>query len=1551
MTTRSDARRQHDQQRQQQYRNSQQATTDEMDDAHVDAARLIGKLRAALQNNPNNQNNHDDDNDDDLPPLPSDDEDEDSFLRSNASFLDTDRDDQLRSDAGHSTVDERELRRHLMDVESSFLPDVAPYAPAEGRVGADDTYVNLGSPDDRPPVSNILGLPLDESTASTAGKGMRNSRQQLREHSGDEEEDHDESINSHHDGRESYRSHNSTTDEDDEMSATDIQPSSPAAAAAQRTHGRTHSHNDRTIYQYEGENGDVSPRRRSISSPMVPDLSVASPQPQDIGLPPSERGSLLTLNSVHSLSPSRLAKRPNYFSSRSLLSSHSFAGESVISPDDSGLDADYALQTGGAIPSNVDRSAQSHGSTNALSRLPSFGSVVSAVSRESNDEKPMFNRGVSGISVLASLRSDRQLDRLEEEDRSSVLSDPMTPRPQTAYAFAAPTDTVIAQHVQNIQVPDTIAREYHQRNGSISPDKSRPESASTITFQGARPRSSNLTLKEQNSKIDKLTKENFDLKLKIHFLDQALQNRSDEGVKDMINKNVQFQTDLANERKENQSLRRHVRELERKFREKEEELAEAKKSAEEAAAAGSNEELEYEITQLSEEVDRCQIKITRLSADNMAKDIEKRKLAEHISALTSKKGHEMSAAEEESEMWKDLLTTETARREQAEDDARKLREELVLLRSEKASEAASKTFGNHLRRQQRFDSRSVSRDSSDTQERGGANSSSSVTLVEQLRHENAELRRDLGAQTSMLTSRNKERERLQQEIEDLKLLSRRGDGSRSIAGDSILDRSISRQHQRATSRASGQTMTTHMSDTERDEWERREGALRDQNAALRMDYQELEREFMARNGYVDELENEVETLENTYDSAVQDLQALQKERDAALQALDDREREAANLKVQYEKLKDEAVTAINELEGDLDAREEEAKRFASDLKDREDDFIALQRELRDLNNSLMQLEDDRAVALKKIEALEQELDEATQELEAQDKKLRETTQKNERLEVQHESLHSEISFLREEQEGDKIKIGDLENSLNAAQQSINDEREKMQEIEESLVEERRQREIVDNQSKQEVQKVLNDLNVENSKSKDEVRRLRRALSSKEIEATSFKKSLDEIESNLRRALGDFNGKRTGWFIEIERLQNDLDATMDELEKTRGVLSERERVLRDRDALLESTGLESRRLNDLLDKEREARRRDLHQYEMSQRGHSLSSRQTAQHESRLLELETARTQDRRKMAMLEQQYRDQLIDRNNLLLALWNRLSTLCGVEWAQNHGLINGEVPSVDVIARSFQGFNRNIVDAVRTIESLMGSFKQRIRGIEKTFAKDYQTLSINLDGRIKRMDFLERAVKDAQDQIEEQGREQAHLRLQQNTNRSSTKSLEEIGKLKQEIKVLKTEVRFYKQSAPQQQQQQQQGSNSSVSEGVTRRGSGTSMLHPRNIANSLMRHHSTNAVEQLQNQPNSSRQQPIVIATPPIQPSEQRLAHRLKEMERRLKAEREGRLLDRRGARQRLEEMNAEVEELNLQLDREKERRESISYNNDDDEDRESVVRGRNRGRDGSVD
>jgi hypothetical protein len=572
-----------------------------------------------------------DQDDSDLPPLPMS------------------SDSLLHVTNPHSELyDEREMRRKLMDLESSFMPDLLSTRVPHERSGADDTYLNIKHQQG----SDIP--PIQEQTED-----------EILEDNDDEDEDGDE------DDQEEEEVASVT-------SAPAIQPSSPAAAAAERSSMRADpvrrssendldlstaftrltlrsnaskdaeqrsspwsvvqpsSSDEQRILSLSSRDADSTSKEAPQEGPsQEPEHSFlsttsASTKPEDVPLPISDR-SLLDLGSLHSAS-SRLQKRPSYASQRNL--SHLSAISNVDTEYSAG---DYALQTGGAIPEDQ---SFSHG--RPLSRLPSLGSVVSAMSRDSEPNPPSLNRG---NSVLASIRAERALGSLEEEDKISIASDPVTPRPPDMFELHAPTDTVITRHVQNIQVPDTIAKEYRQQNRPISPDK-RPASSSNALGFSSRP-GSNLTLKEQNSKIDKLTKENFDLKLKIHFLDQALQNRSEEGVKDMINKNVQYQTDLANERKENQSLRRKIRDLEKRLKQSELDLAEALKTAQEAAGNG-HEELEYEILQLSEELDRKTIQIAHLSAENMAKEVEKRKMKEYMSAMNERRSSEHDYVEEES---------------------------------------------------------------------------------------------------------------------------------------------------------------------------------------------------------------------------------------------------------------------------------------------------------------------------------------------------------------------------------------------------------------------------------------------------------------------------------------------------------------------------------------------------------------------------------------------------------------------------------------------------------------------------------------------------------------------------------------------------------------------------------------------------------------------------------------------------------------------------------------------------------------------------------------
>ncbi|KAH7036418.1 micro-tubular organizer Mto1 C-term Mto2-binding region-domain-containing protein [Macrophomina phaseolina] len=370
--------------------------------------------------------------------------------------------------------------------------------------------------------------------------------------------------------------------------------------------------------------------------------------------------------------------------------------------------------------------------------------------------------------------------------------------------------------------------------------------------------------------------------------------------------------------------------------------------------------------------------------------------------------------------------------------------------------------------------------------------------------------------------------------------------------------------------------------------------------------------------------------------------------------------------------------------------------------------------------------------------------------------------------------------------------------------------------------------------------------------------------------------------------------------------------MMDLDHARTELAEKERTLRNRDTLLESTSLESRKLADMLDKERQLRMQDKRQFEQSQRTHQSNTRTIQSYETRILELETSRSQDRRRINQLEAQYKDQLLERNNLLLALWNRLSTICGADWAQRNSLVNGELPTLEVIGRSLPGFSKNVLAAIKMVENIIGGFKVRIRGIEKDLWKEYQTLEHKLDTRIKHLDGLEKTIRSGS------------IGLIRNETLNS-----EISRLKSENKHLKSELNLSRQNTrssgdshhhhdpsphpphssrlPHRSVSGPHGSSSS------NRNSITATLLRHNSSTDVIHHHSS------ANEKSSSNNAPA-----PVQPTEQRWIHRLKELERRLKAEREARLLDRSGARKRLEEGRAENEELRQTLERERQRAEN---------------------------
>lgn len=829
----------------------------------------------------------------------------------------------------------------------------------------------------------------------------------------------------------------------------------------------------------------------------------------------------------------KIGKRPKYLrsrnaSQRSSVSSFNTDPESDVTV---GLGTDYALQSGGALPAlNLSRST-----SNVLSRTVSMGSMASGIDDFHDSSGPAFGH----LETLdespqrpAALRTNEDLLQTPKAGGDSAQ-------------LAAPTDTVIARHVRNVHVPESLAKEYKTKGGLVTPRK--PSDFSTVS--GAGPHTSrhggkNLTLKEQSSTIERLSKENFDLKLKVMFLSDRLDKLSEEGVKEMISENVELKTGLAVLQRDNKVLRRRVKELEKQVRDEDERPGTARSGLSEDDQSGNYDqdaqEREEELIFLREQMEEYVTEIERLRAENINKEAEKRRMVEVVKTYSEKTGENLGR-QEETDVWKDLLEQETARREQADDDNRRLRDEVFRLKQEMSSLTGglhhTTNIYNITKKRDRpaSPSRPVSAFSGEMDSNGVAPSASS-TLVEelrregeQLRHENAELRREVGAQTSMLTSRNREKERLYQEIEDLKMAQRRGGPAPSTV-DSILERSASRAgaHERSQSRASGGTRATGLTldDPEREELESKMAEMRDKNNELKLQNQELQREldacmddFEAAAEGKKQAEELVGALQEDMDTAMNDLVALQAERDEALQ-------EHSNLEAEFEALRKEAQEEIDALEGEADQRSEEIHRLRLESNDRSENFDALQEEMRKMSEALVRLEDEQENKLRRIQQLEQELSDANKELEELEAKLLEANDKANRLSVQQESSQGEIAFLREEQEGDKIRIGDLEAAIANAEQSLREEKDRTKELEQRLATERRQREIVANREKEEVQQFVNELNREASTSKDEVRKLRKNLRSREVEATEWKERLMELENNLREALGDLSGTRS-----------------------------------------------------------------------------------------------------------------------------------------------------------------------------------------------------------------------------------------------------------------------------------------------------------------------------------------------------------------------------------------------------------------------------------------
>ena len=525
-------------------------------------------------------------------------------------------------------LQEGEMRRKLEDYDSTFLQAVSPVAPrkaSEDSMGPPRIFSrDAGASEDESDPQRHDARQEASHTHSRGGKASPTSpvtpphmyRTPAPERQEEENDRPNTAINNHYN-----------------TSSLETMSSSPTAAAAARTVSRAVSGTS-TDYGYETADDskggitlqqETTPKRNRAESNASHDTATptrpAKSDPKDV-------------STIASGSP--MNKRPQYLNNR--MASHqstysSYTTNSTEDGSDATLGADFALQSGGAVP---ERTSLLNQRPNDFSRSISLGSMASGISGTSDEDR-----------ILRP--TERNLQTLNEEQtpkaRGGGLDVPQTPG-TLSRDVGTPTDTVIAQRAKDVEVPATLAREYRSRQKQPSPEKRNAPPNSSVARNGK-----NLTLKEQSGTIDRLVKENFDLKLKITFLDEALNRRSEEGVKAMISENVDLRTAKFKSAKETRELKRSIRDLERKNKELSDELhAKSRTVPEGKSEDGADmeviQDLEDEVVYLRERVATYETEIETMRNESAAQDFEKKKMAELVKRFGDGRGMDVSAREE-----------------------------------------------------------------------------------------------------------------------------------------------------------------------------------------------------------------------------------------------------------------------------------------------------------------------------------------------------------------------------------------------------------------------------------------------------------------------------------------------------------------------------------------------------------------------------------------------------------------------------------------------------------------------------------------------------------------------------------------------------------------------------------------------------------------------------------------------------------------------------------------------------------------------------------------
>jgi len=924
-------------------------------------------------------------------------------------------------------------------------------------------------------------------------------------------------------------------------------------------------------------------------------------------------------------------------------------------------------------------------------------------------------------------------------------------------------------------------------SGGNDPTKLSPNRRPLNSADPIRGGGNHLTLREQEKVIDEVKKENFNLKLKIYFLEDRLAKLAPDQVDLALKENVEIKVEFQTVRQELKRYKRLLLEAERAIelaKTERDQLLEQKTLSEERTSSGlqsqvrkARDELtvkDKNIQNLENEVQRLKDRLKRYSSKENAMDTPaSHSRHQNRQSISNQSGDEWSTQEHMMEI-KNLRNELTEERQLKEDllgDNQDLRHRLIETKNalqdtqdeiQRISRVEEHGYRSHQisRAQSRFgedpdDYLSSGRKSTLTSiSTGGVSNQRMVKefkreiedlekQVRELEGENIELRSQVNAQVKMLSTKNSEKDKLQDQVSNLK--------RKILDLQDELDQDA-REFQKFQE-AGNTSLHAQAADEVREEL----NMYRDKSASALLTLEKREKE-------VDELNAELEERDSIFNEEIQkithqynrELEAVKAERDEFQEVLDEREDQIAELSDQLREvinLQEETDKSLREARSKLKEKEKDYNLVLQDLE-------AAQADLKEIGGGNRELASEVNEKEQQISELNAELDQLEQEAANRatvheqvvtklKQKLNSTKSELTELSIQHESCLSELKFLQDKHEELQLRQAEME------------ERRKM----ESDLKRRLERELDD--LERELRGTREEMDLQIIASKKEKRELQaslqltidakqKALSQAESDIASLRgkleireEDIEKLENMLKRLENESNQlnqsqshDKFSLELEIERIQRDLQNSNQESQALKDQTVSLKNQISKFQAAVSSLNSEKDELTDKLLGVQRAREALNEKYEEQTQKLRETQNDLSGTKNRLQSLEDELASGHLQLNKFEHQYKDQISERNTLLLTIYQYIDKLL------SSGSTHRRISSAHDVKpfSNFTVFHESIINRLKSLGAMQSGFETKIKDVEKKLEKQYASLKRQHDSRMRQLDQFETTVKAATD-------------------------------------------------------------------------------------------------------------------------------------------------------------------------------------------------------------